>query len=93
MCVQQVPIRTIFSSFLVRIGNAEPMKPINMCKGGTSHSITWRKGMVVGVDLKVLFYPFFNFRVRWRRVVSATPQLRYPQKVIQYSLYRRLSGP
>jgi hypothetical protein len=68
------------------------MKPINVCKGGTVHSITWREGMVVGVDFKVLLYPSFNLCVRWRWVVIAIPQLRYPQKVIQYSLYRRLSG-
>lgn len=89
--VQQVPICTIFSRFSVRIGNDEPMKPINVCKGGTVHSITWHEGMVGGGgDLKVLLYPFFNLCVRWGWVVSATPQLLYPQKGIQYSLYRRL---
>ena len=25
------------------------MKPINVCKGGTFHSITWHEGIVVGV--------------------------------------------
>ena len=49
LCVQQVPICTIFSSFLVRIGSAEPMKPVHVCKGGTVHSITWHEGM--GGDL------------------------------------------
>jgi len=37
LCVQQVPVCTVFSSFSVRIGNAESMKPINVCKGGTVH--------------------------------------------------------
>lgn len=78
LCVKQVPIHTIFSSFSVRIGNAEPMKPINVCKGGTVHSITWREDMVVGMDLKVLLYPSFNFCIRWRWVVIAIPQLCYP---------------
>jgi hypothetical protein len=98
LCVQQVPICTIFSSFSVRIGSTEPMKPVHVCKGGTVNSVTWHEGMLGGgggggvcVDLKVLLYPSFNLCVRWGWVVSATPQLLYLQKGrIQYSFYRRL---
>jgi hypothetical protein len=44
--------------------------------------------------MEVLLHAFFDLGIRWRRVVSFTPQPLYLQgKSLWYPLVRRLGGP